>query len=91
MQTVHINTGLVKAPLDLSRYQQQAKGHTEKGRAPINSREATLQAAADATSTKIARWCRYDEGTLARALVRLAEASNVKNKAAYFIWLVKNP
>jgi len=88
---VHINRGLTSVTPNLSRYVKQVKGHTEKGRDPINARESVLKAVADATSTNIPRWCKYDEASLQRALIRLGEATNVKNRAAYFIWLLKNP
>ena len=89
---VYIHKGLQKAEADLSRYQNQpVKGHLEKGRKPINEREEILDKVAKLTNTSIPRWCRYSEQELKRAYIRFGEVTNVRNKAAYFIWLIKNP
>ena len=88
---IRIDTGLVKPSNPLERYCVVAQKHNEKGRDPINNWELILDKVAKATNTKIPRWCRYSEQELNRAYIRFGEALHVRNKAAYFIWLIKNP
>jgi hypothetical protein len=78
--------------IDLSRYQREKKGHTEKGRPPINEREAILKKVSELTGTPIPRWCRYDVNLLDRVYniyMEKDDRSTIKNKAAYFISLLK--
>ena len=64
--------------------------HNEKGRPPLNEREAILDRVSKATKTPITRFARYSPDLLQRCLTALEEqpVGKIKNKAAYFTALL---